>query len=196
MMNPWTLPSASALGPSSPAESRPLRRKAWPALALLACLCASCSSHRPRWEATWQSPGAEFDPGEELALRAARTYYDEGKLQAALDLLRPVARDAQDNLELGFWLQDLAGERAAKMGLETEPLVTAYGQRAQSDPTPASLILAARLMEGAEALALLATWSSWDNMLRNSCLEPEQARSVIEFGFRALLGQPHPTPEV
>lgn len=53
-----------------------------------------------------------------------------------------------------------------------------------------------RRVEAVEALALLATWSSWDNMLRNSCLEPEQARSVIEFGFRALLGQPHPTPEV
>lgn len=122
---------------------------------MLVCLCASCSSHRPRWEATWQSPGAEFEPGEELALRAARTYYDEGRLEAALDLLRPVARDAQDNLELGFWLQDLEWERAEKMGQETEPLVTAYAQRAQSDPTPASLILAARLMEGAEALALL-----------------------------------------
>jgi len=155
MMNPWTLPSASALGPSSPAESRPLRRKAWPAFALLACLCASCSSHRPRWEATWQSPGAEFDPGEELTLRAARTYYDEGKLEAALDLLRPVAQKAEDNLELGFWLQDLEWEWAEQMGREIEPLVTAYGQRAQSDPTPASLILAARLMEGAEALALL-----------------------------------------
>jgi len=88
-------------------------------------------------------------------LRSARTYYDEGKLEAALDLLRPVARDAKDNLELGFWLQDLEWERAEQMGQETEPLVTAYGQRAQSDPTPASLILAARLLEGAEALAML-----------------------------------------
>lgn len=88
-------------------------------------------------------------------MRSARTYYDEGKLEAALDLLRPVARDAKDNLELGFWLQDLEWERAEQMGQETEPLVTAYGQRAQSDPTPASLILAARLLEGAEALAML-----------------------------------------
>ncbi|HIF42074.1 MAG TPA: hypothetical protein EYQ74_13405 [Planctomycetes bacterium] len=127
----------------------------WSALALLSCLCASCSSHRPRWEATWQSPGAEFDPGEELALRAARTYYDEGRLEAALDLLRPVARDARDNLELGFWLQDLEWERAEQVGQETEPLVTAHAERAQSDPTPANLILAARLMEGDEALALL-----------------------------------------
>jgi len=52
-----------------------------------------------------------------------------------------------------------------------------------------------RRTEAVEALALLATWSSWDNMLRNSCLEPERARSVIEFGFRAVLGQPQPSPE-
>ena len=153
-MNASTLMSPRASGGLSlSAEGCPPRRVVWIALAMLTCLCASCSSHRPSWEATWQSPGADFEPGEDLALRAARTYYDEGKLEAALNLLRPVAQNAEDNLELGFWLQDLEWEWAEQMGQETGALVTGYAERAQAQPTPASLILAARLAEGAEALA-------------------------------------------
>lgn len=195
MMNPWTPPSASSLGPSSTAESRTLRRRAWPALALLACLCASCSSHRPRWEATWQSTGAEFDPGEELALRAARTYYDEGKLEAAVDLLKPVALDARDNLELGFWLQDLEWERAEQMGQETGPFVTAYADRARSDPTPANLILAARRMEGPEALALLDGAlkldrdHAWAHYTRAHVLLGERSRTDRWSAARAALSR-------
>ena len=137
------------------AEGDPVRGGGWAVLVMMVGLCVACSSNRPRWTATWESPGADFEPAEELALRAARTYYDEGKLGAALDLLRPAARNAEDNLELGFWLQDLEWEWAEQLGQETESLLTGYTERAQSNPTPANLILAARLMEGAEALALL-----------------------------------------
>ena len=44
--------------------------------------------------------------------------------------------------------------------------------------------------EVVEALALIATWSSWENMRRNSDLSVEDARRVIETSFRALLAQP------
>jgi AcrR family transcriptional regulator len=43
-----------------------------------------------------------------------------------------------------------------------------------------------------EALALVATWSSWENMRRNSGLAADRARRVLEFGFRSLLDQPQP----
>jgi hypothetical protein len=158
-------------------------------------LCASCSSHRPRWEATWQSPGAEFEPREELALRAARTYYDEGKLEAAVDLLKPVARNARDNLELGFWLQDLEWEWAEQMGQETGPFVTAYADRARSDPTPANLILAARLMEGPEALALLDGAlkldqdHAWAHYTRSHVLLGERSRADRWPAARAALSR-------
>jgi TetR/AcrR family transcriptional regulator of autoinduction and epiphytic fitness len=41
-----------------------------------------------------------------------------------------------------------------------------------------------------EALALIVTWSSWENMRTNSGLTCEQARRVMELGIRALLAGP------
>jgi AcrR family transcriptional regulator len=41
-----------------------------------------------------------------------------------------------------------------------------------------------------EALALMATWSSWENMRQHSGMTVERARVVVERGFRALLSQP------
>jgi AcrR family transcriptional regulator len=38
-----------------------------------------------------------------------------------------------------------------------------------------------------EALALIATWSSWENMRTNSGFTCVQAREVLEFGLRSLL---------
>jgi len=46
-----------------------------------------------------------------------------------------------------------------------------------------------------EALALLVSWSSWENMCRHSEFTSEQARGVLELSFRALLRQPAVTPE-
>jgi AcrR family transcriptional regulator len=43
-----------------------------------------------------------------------------------------------------------------------------------------------------EGLALVATWSSWENMRQHSALSAERARGVVERGFRALLDQPTP----
>jgi tetratricopeptide (TPR) repeat protein len=88
-------------------------------------------------------------------LRRARSLHDEGKLKEALDLLRPLAQDPEHNLELGFWLQDLEWERAEGVEGETAALVERYSRRAESDPTPARLILAARLVGGGQALDLL-----------------------------------------
>jgi len=125
----------------------------------LLLLSAACASQPERWEPTWQAPGSYFETGQELTLRAARTYYDEGKLQAALDILGPLARGAETNLELGFWLQDLEWELAQAQGASTADLIEAYEQSAESEPTPARLILAARLgletRGGQHALSLL-----------------------------------------
>jgi len=41
--------------------------------------------------------------------------------------------------------------------------------------------------EAVEALALIATWSSWENMRRNSGFSCEQARRVMGLGIRAVL---------
>ncbi len=38
-----------------------------------------------------------------------------------------------------------------------------------------------------EALALIATWSSWENMRQNSGFSGERARRVMEMSFRSLL---------
>lgn len=46
-----------------------------------------------------------------------------------------------------------------------------------------------------EGLALVATWSSWENMRRHSELDLAQARGVIELNFRALLHQLEPLRE-
>ena len=46
-----------------------------------------------------------------------------------------------------------------------------------------------------EALALMATWSSWENMRQHSGMTVERARSVVERGFRAVLGQAGPSSE-
>ncbi|HIF99359.1 MAG TPA: TetR/AcrR family transcriptional regulator [Myxococcales bacterium] len=46
-----------------------------------------------------------------------------------------------------------------------------------------------------EGLALVATWSSWENMRRHSELGLAQARGVIELNFRALLCQVEPVRE-
>lgn len=43
-----------------------------------------------------------------------------------------------------------------------------------------------------ETLALVATWSSWENMRQHSEMSVDRARSVMARGFRALLGQPLP----
>lgn len=40
--------------------------------------------------------------------------------------------------------------------------------------------------EAVEALALIVTWSSWENMRQHSKLSPEQARRVMELGLRAV----------
>ena len=43
-----------------------------------------------------------------------------------------------------------------------------------------------------ETLALVATWSSWENMRQHSEMPVDRARSVMARGFRALLAQPLP----
>lgn len=43
-----------------------------------------------------------------------------------------------------------------------------------------------------EALAVIATWSSWENMRRHSGFSPERARRVLELSFCAVLRQPPP----
>ena len=43
-----------------------------------------------------------------------------------------------------------------------------------------------------ETLALVATWSSWENMRQHSEMSVDRARSVMARGFRALLAQPLP----
>ena len=45
-----------------------------------------------------------------------------------------------------------------------------------------------------EGLALLAAWSSWENMRAHSGLSLEEARSVLEINFRLMLGQTAPAP--
>lgn len=44
--------------------------------------------------------------------------------------------------------------------------------------------------EVVEALALVVTWSSWENMRRHSDFTKERARRVMELSFRAVLGRP------
>ncbi|MDE0885505.1 MAG: TetR/AcrR family transcriptional regulator [Myxococcota bacterium] len=44
-----------------------------------------------------------------------------------------------------------------------------------------------------EGLALVANWSSWENMRSHSEMSTELARRVIETSFRALLDEPKPT---
>jgi AcrR family transcriptional regulator len=41
-----------------------------------------------------------------------------------------------------------------------------------------------------EALALIVTWSSWENMRRHSGFSKERARHVMELSFRSVLGRP------
>ncbi len=43
-----------------------------------------------------------------------------------------------------------------------------------------------------EALALIVTWSSWENMRKHSGFSPERALGVMRLSFRAVLGQPMP----
>ena len=43
-----------------------------------------------------------------------------------------------------------------------------------------------------EGLALMAAWSSWENMRTHSGLSLEEARSVLEINFRLMLGQIEP----
>ncbi|MEE3328999.1 MAG: TetR/AcrR family transcriptional regulator [Myxococcota bacterium] len=43
-----------------------------------------------------------------------------------------------------------------------------------------------------EGLALIATWSSWENMRTHSGLSLEEARSVLEVNFRLMLGHDGP----
>lgn len=44
--------------------------------------------------------------------------------------------------------------------------------------------------DAVEALALIVTWSSWENMRTNSGLTCEQARRVMDLGLRAVLSGP------
>ncbi len=46
-----------------------------------------------------------------------------------------------------------------------------------------------------EALAVIAAWSSWENMRKHMGFSPERARRVIELGFRAVLRQPAVSPD-
>ncbi len=48
----------------------------------------------------------------------------------------------------------------------------------------------ARRRTAVEALALLVTWSSWENMRTNSQLTCDEARRVMELGIRAVLAGP------
>jgi TetR/AcrR family transcriptional regulator of autoinduction and epiphytic fitness len=45
-----------------------------------------------------------------------------------------------------------------------------------------------------EALALVASWSSWENMLDHSGFSADEARATISLGFRRILQQPSPPP--
>jgi AcrR family transcriptional regulator len=41
-----------------------------------------------------------------------------------------------------------------------------------------------------EALALIVSWSSWENMRKHSAFSTDRARHVMDLGFRSVLGKP------
>jgi tetratricopeptide (TPR) repeat protein len=150
-------------------------------LALLVLLPLACGTPRVSWQSDWSAPYGNFDGDLRRAFAAARAELDGGRLNAARTRLATLTEVHPDNLELGFWLQDVelhllergssvagaTAEPGSANGSPDQVLRKLYRERVTEQPSVAGFVLAAR----AESDALAA-----ENLLERALeLDPDCA---------------------
>lgn len=138
-----------------------------PTACFLLFAAVGCISPFPSWEANREGPYDELDDAEWATFERARRDLGLGRTQLAREEFVQLARDNPNNVVVGAWLQEAELElamRAAKaeVGEAFDPLSVleelrrTYRERADSQDSVCSLILAARVeTDHFAALALL-----------------------------------------
>ena len=126
---------------------------------VLASLSSACRSSLPAWSPTQESSYDALQEQDRIRFGGACRALQRGRIDEAQAVLSELARRFPDNIAIGIWLQEAELAAARRDGLDEADalriLATAYRDQAEAGPTPARLVLAARLESDPDQAARL-----------------------------------------